>query len=105
MIAYDFADGTMIYFQYEREQLEDAVARPVGIARVEFKPLAREVDERVDARVDGVESAAGAVVLLLFRGHQRAVLSMTSSTMARISSAFCSISCTSLIWVRARTRL
>lgn len=23
MIAYDFADGTMIYFQYEREQLED----------------------------------------------------------------------------------
>lgn len=24
MIAYDFADGTMIYFQYEREQLEDS---------------------------------------------------------------------------------
>ncbi len=96
------AGGTV---RVEREQLEDAVARPVGVARVEFKPLAREVDERVDARVDGVESAAGAVVLLLFRGHQRAVLSMTSSTMARISSAFCSISCTSLIWVRARTRL
>ena len=31
--------------------------------------------------------------------------SMMSATMARVSLAFCSISCTSLIWVRVRTRL
>ena len=31
--------------------------------------------------------------------------SMMSATMAWVSLAFCSISCTSLIWVRVRTRL
>ena len=74
-------------------EFQDPVAGPVLIAWIEVEPAYGIADQRVDGGVG-----------LAQRVH-RGSLSATSATMASMSSACSSISCTSLICVRARTRL